>query len=425
MTIPKQLAKSVTALAALTALALTACSPDEETAQFEEAVQDEAPEAEPTEVAAEGTDEEPGLDDAESGLVVEEFGQEAAVVDSASLGDEGEIITPAGTLSISSVETVETVPAAAIGQEGEGELQPAEGEVFRVVEFSFTPDEATQGFDADVNASADLALNVGGVQNHLHELDSSQDHRILFSVPEDSSAQLVVSSEGHDQSADILTGERQTEEDDAAAAYYREVTNQDPNHSFPLEDGEPIQVVQDNNPDREVGTLTTQYDLHVGSVSLTAWTPEEGWAAPGEAWVVIDWEHDFDIDISRNTMTSGRFDDIDFTVTLEADSQQQEDFVADGGDATGSSGEWLHVFAVPVETLDLQVSFSAAHGTSYNMAGQTIADGETTDFEFTAEELEVEFPDSRYSSDESEVEEADEDEGQENGDDEEDEDDGA
>src|SRR5699024_12833921 len=92
----------------------------------------------------------------------------------------------------------------------------AEGEVLRALDLSFAPEDDDDLAYDDGPPPTDLSIRAGGPQTHLAELDLEDSTRTLVSVPQDGCAALVVSSEGHDQPGDLLTGERQ--DDDVAAA---------------------------------------------------------------------------------------------------------------------------------------------------------------------------------------------------------------
>src|SRR5699024_706451 len=205
------------------------------------------------------------------------------------------------------------VPAEAVDLEAEmdedGEeldFAAAEGEVLRALDLSFAPEDdddlayddgppptdlsiraggsQTHLAELDLAASTrilvappprDLSTRPGGWQPHLAELDLEDSTRILVSVPQDGSAALVVSSEGHDQLVDLLTGERQ--DDDVAAAYYRADRVQEPHHTFPVS-VEPFPVLYDGEPDDDIDATVS---FQATTLTLTAWTEETGWAEPG------------------------------------------------------------------------------------------------------------------------------------------------
>lgn len=394
--------RSLLAIAALGALVLTGCSSGE-VAEFEEPAptasggDDDAASSTAPGAAGDDVDEETAAPvlEAEPGLVQEDFSREADVLETLR-PERGSIITPAGTLAVEEVEVVESVPAAEVGlteaREGE-QAQPAEGEEFRILTLSFAPDAATQGYGDDVlDVDATLALNVAGVQSHLNDLTEQQDLRILFSVPQGGDNTLTVSSEGHDQSIDLLTGERV--EDEIAAGYYREVTNQDLNHTFEVDDSR-VPFKQTNGPEAEY-EATVEYDLRVNSVSLAAWTPQEGWAAAGEAWLVVNWAHEISGDSGVGGVGTD-INDIDVTLTTTVGGQTMEDSVKDTGGRRSNSAESVTVLAVPIDTVDVQLSLAGT--AKYELTGasnHSITDEGAANLEFATDSLDVAFPDSRH-----------------------------
>ena len=179
------------------------------------------------------------------------------------------------------------MPADAVGldpetnEDGEElEFAAAEGEVLRAVDFSFTAN-SQDAFSTDAALPAtDVSIRGGSSQTHLAELTGDTSSRYLLSVPADGSAVLVVSSEGHDQVIDLLTGERQA--DDVAAAFYREGRVQEPHHTFPAE-VKAIPVLYSGEEDSEIAASVS---FQATTLTLTAWTKEEGWAEAGSAWLL-------------------------------------------------------------------------------------------------------------------------------------------
>lgn len=406
----KPLRRAGTVLSALAALTLTACA-DGEVAEFEDADQPTAdvaqqsadPVAATSEDVAQETGTEPQV--AEAGLIHDEMSQTPAVVETIRPQNDV-VITPAGTLTIESVESAETVPSEEIGLKTEqGEVaRPADGEVFRILTMSFEPDPATQGHGDDtLDVDAALALNVGGVQQHLHDLTTQQDFRILVSVPQAGESALTISSEGHDQSVDVLTGERA--EDEVAAGYYREVTLQDLNHTFPVDSQHLVlqhELLEDHQGEAEVS-----FDLRVNSVVLSAWTPADGWAAPGEAWLVVDWGHS--ILAENDVYESADVNDVALTLTAEVGTEKlQYDYKDMGGRRVNESTTLTHL-AVPIDTVDVRLSVAGTVVYEHGGGNHVLAEGESGDLEFASDTVEVSFPDTRFGSDAEDVEDAEDD----------------
>lgn len=396
-------------VAALAALALTACgSGDDEEAGFEEAgaVSEEGEENGASET--EQNDTEPELPQAESGFTYQDLSLDVSVTDTLR-PERDTVITPTGTFIIDELQTVESVPAQMVNldpvyedTEDEGatgdplDYVPADGEVFRVVNFTFTPHE-----DLDHSTSTELALHDGAAQSHLHELESGQSGRMLVSMPEDGSTRFVVSSDGHDQFIDLLTGER-NDEDEVAAGYYREVTRQDLNHTFAT-DTDAVEVVHSGG--RDVDDIQVDYHVHASSVHLTAWTEDGGWANPGEVWLVADWEYGVDRDGSgRSTV-----EEVNLTLAVHAGGEVvEEEHYEDS--TRGFQDEVTMYAAVPIDTTEVELSTSGSGAVdlgsfvnrAHSIAGSNVR-------EFATEPLEVTFPDERYGSDTDDVEETQED----------------
>src|SRR5699024_7255292 len=117
--------------------------------------------------------------------------------------------TPTGTLSIDGLQELTSVPADAVDLDPEldadGEaldFAAAQGEVLRAVARWCSPVAVRAPGGGDGVPAWALAFGGGGSQTHLVEIVGRHAGRILLSVPEDGSAVLVVSSEGHGQVVD-------------------------------------------------------------------------------------------------------------------------------------------------------------------------------------------------------------------------------
>lgn len=383
MIIHKAFSQTAIGIAAVAALSLSACSSSTETAEFED--------AETTE-QEDPVDAGPQLPEAEPGLVIEDMSQEALVLETLRPADD-EIITPAGTLTIEEVEIVESVPAEEASSDTaseEDELGPAAGETFRIVNFSFTPDERTEGHSDDtLDVDAGLALNAEGQQEHLSDLDGEESFRFLISVPEDDGAELVIASEGHDQFVDVLTGERQADAQDPAATYYRDITNQDLNHAFPIPSDSVLIEKTEGHPDEEEAPV--DYNLRVNSAELTAWSPEDGWAAPGEGWLAIDWSYDIETELVFNWIRSD-LEDLDLTMSAELSDETLEFNTKNAGGGSSISEEHLTYLAVPEDTVDVALSFAGDLTLAVDMGNAQIAPDSSGDIEFATDPLDVSFP---------------------------------
>lgn len=369
-------------LAALSVLALTGCGTNADPAGFESGT-GTAEESAPTpETTAEAADD---VERVEPGFVYDDISKDVTATETIR-PENAEIITPSGTLTINSVQEVAAVAPTEIGLDAvdgdDGEPRDygaAEGESLRIVDVSYMPDEE---FPADDAPTTELSIEVGGAQEHLSTLDDQQDHRILVSAAQDGSAQLIVSSEGHDQAVDVLTGERA--DDEVAAAYYLPTTRQEPHHTFPIDDGA-LPTKSGTTPEEDV---TTTYSFQIDAATLTAWTASDGWADPGQAWLVVDWTYTV---TAAHPVISGRIDRFDAALEVTAGDEVAEDTVHDedkGGDVTGAKSTSV---AVPIETTDVALSVSGGaeidmySGSGLEMAGSTAV-------EFSSDPLEISFP---------------------------------
>lgn len=395
----KTVSQTVIGVAAVAALALSACSSSGQTAEFEE------PETTTQETQEESVETGPQLPEAKAGLVVADISQEAAVLDTLR-PENNEIITPAGTLTVQEVEIVESLAATEVDADAgaeQDELGPAAGEAFRILNFSFAPDERTQGYGDDVlDVEADLALNAGGQQQHLSDLDDEEDYRTLVSAPQDDGAQLVVSSQGHDQYIDVLTGERTAEAQDAAATYYRDITTQDLNHAFPIpSDGIPIERTAGS---AEQDDAPVDYSLRINSAELTAWSPEDGWAAPGEGWLAIDWSYDIESDLAFYTV-GGELQDLDLTLTAELADETLEFNTKNAGGRRSVSDEHLTYLAVPEDIVEADLSLAGGVEFVLDAPNVALAQDGAGSLEVATDPLTVSFPmEGSESADEDDAE---------------------
>lgn len=336
-------------------------------------------------------------------------------VDLAQPGDEtsspqetGQVITPAGTLAVRSVAQLETVPMAAgqedseessssaAGQEGSsGDAVldpsgrphgPSEGQAFYLIDYTFEPADAM-----DEELTAALALRSAGQQTTLANFEesgggfgssSSQDHSVLVSADAEESS-LIISSSGVDQQVELPSGERTSNE--TAAAYYRDVTQQDLNHEFSVE--EPTFTVGEDE-----STLSSY--LNIQSARLTAYSEApgaDGWAEPGTAWLVLEQDATFS---SEDSLV----DLIELTAEFSA--------VDGSGDAHSTStdldvgyrgvdGAVTVAIPVPAGAEDFTLS-SSWSGRAENL------DDEKTSISAASDSLEVSFPQEDEGDEDSE-----------------------
>lgn len=398
-TTTKHIGRRTFSLAALGALALSACGSGER-ADFEETggsgASDGGGSAASDDGGATASDDggataaDADLPRLEAGFTVEEFTKDVTVA-STLQPKNSTVITPTGVLSIDGLQEIATVSAESVGLEAEkgedGEaldLAPADGEVLRAIELSFAPSSGDEAALDEAAPLTDISISVGGSQTHLAEIDGEYSNRILISVPKDGSAFLVVSSEGHDQMVDLLTGERQA--DEVAAAYYRSDRLQEPHHTFPLP-VDPFPVLYSDEADSEVTTTTA---FQAATLGLTAWTETTGWADPGSAWLVMEWS----AAITLNTEIPGlvRATDYSATASVTVDGETTTDEIHEDKLNLNSSNseERTLVVAVPVDVSSATVSVSGGFSLEIDPGVYEI-DG-PLDRTFESEDLTVDFP---------------------------------
>lgn len=221
---------------------------------------------------------------------------------------------------------------------------------------------------------------------------------MLISAPQDSSTQFVIASEGHDQRIDVLTGERIVDPQDPAAAYYREVTVQDLNHAFQIDDRN-IAVSTVRGSDE----IPLSQDPRINTVTLTAWTEESGWADEGQAWLLVDWE--LELDGHSGATRRVLVEDVDMTLKVDLGGETLTDNVKDPADKARFSHEQISSFEVDNEISELILSFDIGIGSLEGSINVDVVGDEATGYEFSTDDLEVEFPmngtNSQPSSDES------------------------
>lgn len=384
-------------LAASTLLMLSACGLGSEDAKFaDEGGSDGSGSSDASDGGgSDGTAKTaPELPRVDSAFMTEEFTQDIAITETIR-PERAEIITPTGTLAVNEVRAVDSVsgdqvglgaPSDGGGEEGtEGQYGPAEGEAFRIVDLTFTPlvDEEDPWGMEDGPTTA-VSISVNGTQKHLRDLVQQEDISFLMSVPEDGSGQLVVSSEGHDQVVDLLSGERQ--EDEVAAAYYRPSAVQEPHHKLTI-DSLSFPMVDGSGPD---SPITTAFSFQIASASLTAWTKDGGWAEPGMAWLVVVWSYDVALE------TEGYYDtnieEITSTLSIDVDGEVTTDDIhlEDEFGATGDDGEVTSYASVPVDMTDATLSV-AGSATVGSASGFITPEGDGS-AEFASEEYALSFP---------------------------------
>lgn len=380
------------ALAVVGAIGLTACGSDE-IADFEDTGGSDASDAGGGASDGGGDAAAEDLPQLDPGFLEEDFTKDVTVT-STLHPENSTVITPTGTLSIDGLQELTAVPADAVdvdpelNEDGEAlDFAAAPGEVLRAVDLSFTPVGEDAPGGGDGLPATDLSVRAGGSQTHLAEIDGEYSNRILLSLPEDGSAVLVVSCEGHDQLVDLLTGERQG--DDVAAVYYRQGRVQEPHHTFPVS-VDPFPVLYGGAADHDIEAAVS---FQATTLALTAWTADTGWAEPGGAWLVMDWSSEITIDTETpGLVEAGAYTAI-ASVTVDGEATTQEVHLDDLMLSPSSNTEKRTLIApVAAETTAATVSMSGQFSVEFDASpGSYELDG-SSEREFTSDELGVEFP---------------------------------
>ena len=374
------LARGGIGIAALSMLVLAGCGTETQTAGFADSEEPAQTTEGPTQASE---DAAPALT-TDPGFVYEDISKDVTVTGTIR-PEQGEIITPSGTLTVNEVQEVTAVAAEEVGldpapgTDGEAaEYGAAQGEAFRIVDVTYTPHSQAPGDDV---ATSDLSLVAGGAQQHLSALEDQQDHRILVSAPDDGSTRLVVSSEGHDQYVDVLTGERV--DDEVAAAYYLPTARQELHHTFAIDD-DAFPTKTHSSPAEDV---TIDYSFQIVTATLTAWTADDGWASPGQAWLEVDWNYEV---TAEHPVIPGSIEKLDAALAIDVDGEVTEETIHVEDETRDAKGDQTASLAVPVDTTEVGLSVSGdievgmLYGSGLEMAGEKAA-------EFSGDELTVSF----------------------------------
>jgi hypothetical protein len=169
-----------------------------------------------------------------------------------------------------------------------------------------------------------VKLIVGGEARTLDSHSPSGRRTLLVVAPVGAPIQLVVTDQGRTQSLDLRTGKR----GDAVAGFYTAYAADD------------LELRSERRMDPDAGTLFASGDLF-----LAPWTPANGWAPSGKAWLVFDtgmfqilgWVKDSTLDVKRSfsVVAGGR--------TYPAQADNPTLYAA----ASAASGRTLIAFAVP------------------------------------------------------------------------------
>lgn len=256
---------------------------------------------------------------------------------------------PTGTVSVDAVQAVKTIPGELV--ERSGTLPPAGGEAYYLVTLSYEAVTVEQDFDDKLVPEVDLdppVITVGHGED-APELETPTDggsNTMLISVPEDEGA-LVITQAGHAQSFSLTKGQRIL--DEVARTYYRPTQ-------------EPIEVDRKLTPPKKkieatssggnTSTVSVTVDGRLEAVELEPWTPGQGWAREGYAWLHLRGE------ISRQ-VDSGLI----FSAKLDAKITAAVGEEASAADVTlpneVSETDFNQWVEVPVKTESVEVTLSA------------------------------------------------------------------
>ncbi|GGF36546.1 hypothetical protein GCM10010922_09700 [Microbacterium sorbitolivorans] len=386
-------------LTALSALLLTGCAADDDAASFSDGdeTQDAALSGD-TDEPQETETPEPNYEyRVTSGFFYQGVSKDLTTVNTVRPTNKT-VTTPAGTLTINQVDELSDIDADAVGLEQKYDeatteilpYGPAEGEVLRVIDFAFVAS------DTEGAPSTDLSLKINGTQTHVAELRGSDADRILLSVPADGSAQLVVSSDGHDQFVDLLTGERA--DDPVTATYYRDVTRQEPHHVLKIDSSE-FQTWLDWLEQDIVDTVS--YDVQIDSVELTPWQPEKGWAPEGRTWAAIDWTYDINKS-SDESWGDLRIESFQFDLAVNSNDEQAAISIAEADTSRSSFDGPGHIDYVSVPVGTTTLTLSVAGQTTMVEREATLKEGVDPTASFSSGELALDFPDGDLPSTEDE-----------------------
>lgn len=340
-----------------------------------EFVEESSPRPESYVVDAEGEEAPAEIEDLEApqypladpGLLLDENqGQQidAAITESSVPGEAEQVVTLGGQLQLTSFET------ASVATLNDRDYAPAEGESFRVVEYSFNPRDISS-----TPPDGELFVNIDGENHKLSDLTASgESGRFLVSASDETHLRVV--SHGYEQEISLSTGERVPTT--PAAGLYRENWYTEPDYDFSIDeesgrlDGDRFEV--------EAELTLEEAALNIHQDSATGAT---GWPDEGNIWLIMQFHieldgPDDDIDFESGTWRFEVTDDQGNTHEVEHESEAQNWDM-------WPEGTMLVAVQVPVDTEDYEISAELE---------ATFADGsETTTLDFETEDsYEVEFP---------------------------------
>lgn len=216
------------------------------------------------------------LPPAESGVV-----QQGGTLVHADLDEpsgDGVLFGPHFTLELEQTGTVASFDFAAHVSDVEGDLRPADGEEFLVVDFG-SPDSAPElvPFSNDSYvAEPTVALLVDGETTTLKSLPVDDTSVLVASVPTKSEVLLEVTDDGYAQTLDLRSGDRR----DSRPGLYRASVDQSLGFQYSQQGQYVIQS-------EAGGSGSVSFRLNLESAYLLPYIDPLGWAPADQAWLVV------------------------------------------------------------------------------------------------------------------------------------------
>lgn len=355
--------------AAILALTLTGCSDED------------------TEAAASSSSPPPPII-ADSGFIADATDVELPSESNPAEGTNSTITTPSGQIDVEELADVNAIPKALTegdasanapeGGEDEWAL-PAEGEVFRVVRVRASFEEAGAGAEPteDPGSEDEPVMGFEADKQPLGNLDMPEgEATYVVSIPQYGEAFLTVTEAGKTQKVNLADGER--DENTGAAGYYRE--DVDPGDPIKLPGVKATGTIGLSGEMKKKATLAPV--LALNEVAFSGWTPEDGWADDGKAWLTLNGTADLAVSgdkVLRGKATLG--------VGLSIDGKDVGSVpvkLKESGGTRETQAEFSKTIEVPADAKKLtvkvsgDVAVSAAGGvelTSENKASAGVAEG--------------------------------------------------
>lgn len=325
---------------------------------------------------------------ADSGFIADATGTELPSESNTASGTNSTITTPSGQIDVEGLADVNAIPKALVeggssattpeGGEEEWAL-PAEGEVFRVVKVQASPEEAGAGAEPTDGTGSENEPVMGfeADRQPLGNVDMPEGEAVyVVSIPQYGEAFLTVTEAGKTQKVNLADGER--DENTAAAGYYRE--DADPGDPIKLPGVKATGSIGLNGETKKKATLAPV--LALSEVAFSGWTPEDGWAEDGKAWLTLNGIAD--LDVSGDKVLRGKATiDVDLSIDGKDVGSVPVKLEKSGG-TRETRAEFTKTIEVPCDakTLAVRVSgdvaVSAAGGvelTSENKASAGVAEG--------------------------------------------------